>query len=44
LKEIMAEQNGNNGSPELLAPPELLDEEEAPEWLEVCVCSWLCHF
>jgi hypothetical protein len=35
----MAEQNGNNGSPELLAPPELLDEEEAPEWLEVCVCA-----
>ncbi|KAK1629663.1 hypothetical protein QYE76_003978 [Lolium multiflorum] len=33
-KEIMAEQDGNNGSPKLLAPPELLDEEEAPEWLE----------
>jgi hypothetical protein len=39
-KEIMEEQDAKSGSPKLLPPPELLDEEEAAEWLQVCAAGY----
>ena len=39
MVEVEEEKDGNNGSPWMLPPPELLEAEEAHECLQVQVCA-----
>ena len=40
LVEAEEEQDGNNGSPWVQPPPEMLEAEEALEWLKVCAAGY----